>query len=154
MGKKMELVWSEVALNSIKTRIAETAAEVESLQQSLGSEAKSTAGDKHETGRAMIQIDMERATAKLHEWRATLANTQRLFSTPAPTDQVRLGHAVETDGGWFLLGPPLGKLTAPSGESCFALSAASPLGQLLVGKRQGDVFRSGPREFQILTICN
>ena len=31
------------------------------LQQSLDSETKSSAGDKHETGRAMLQIDLEKA---------------------------------------------------------------------------------------------
>ena len=150
----MELDWPEIALKTIQDRLSEAAAELESLRQSLGSEAKSTAGDKHETGRAMIQLDMERAAAKLREMQATSSNAQQqLFRTSPATDQIRLGHAVETDGGWFLLGPPLGKLTAPTGETCFALSAASPLGQLLVGKRQGDVFRSGPREFRILTIC-
>lgn len=149
----MELDWPEIALKTIQDRLSEAAAELESLRQSLGSEAKSTAGDKHETGRAMIQLDMERAAAKLRELQATSATAQQLFRTSPATDQVRLGHSVETNNGWFLLGPPLGKLTAPTGETCFALSAASPLGQLLVGKRQGDVFRSGPREFRILTIC-
>ena len=32
----------------------------ENLQKDLTSEAKSSAGDKHETGRAMIQLELEK----------------------------------------------------------------------------------------------
>ena len=37
----------------------------EALQRSLEGEAKSTAGDKHETGRAMVQLEMEQAVARM-----------------------------------------------------------------------------------------
>lgn len=148
----MEPDWPEIALKTIQDRLSEAVAELDSLRQSLGSEAKSTAGDKHETGRAMIQLDMERAAAKLRELQTASANALQLFRTSPATDQVRLGHTVETNNGCFLLGPPLGKLTCDDGTACFALSAASPLGQRLLGKQVGESFQSGPQVFKILSI--
>ncbi len=44
--------------------IQQTIAEI---QQSLTSETKSSAGDKHETGRAMLQLEREKAGQQLAE---------------------------------------------------------------------------------------
>jgi len=38
---------------------------ISSHQKSLNSETKSSAGDKHETGRAMLQLEMEKAGQQL-----------------------------------------------------------------------------------------
>ena len=38
---------------------------IRSNQNALNSETKSSAGDKHETGRAMLQLEMEKASQQL-----------------------------------------------------------------------------------------
>lgn len=40
---------------------------IQEIQESLLSEAKSSAGDKHETGRAMLQLEREKAGNQLAE---------------------------------------------------------------------------------------
>ena len=45
---------------TLKGQVREGEDALASLKTSLASEAKSTAGDKHETGRAMIQAEMVR----------------------------------------------------------------------------------------------
>jgi len=54
-------------LNSLERKLArqlaEATARVGSLMESLEAEAKSTAGDKHETGRAMIHQEIEAVQA-------------------------------------------------------------------------------------------
>jgi hypothetical protein len=40
---------------------------IEEIQESLTSETKSSAGDKHETGRAMLQLEREKAGNQLAE---------------------------------------------------------------------------------------
>ena len=47
-------------LNSIQERI-------HNIQESLMSETKSSAGDKHETGRAMLDIERENTSKQLQE---------------------------------------------------------------------------------------
>jgi len=44
---------------------------INDIQESLDSETKSSAGDKHETGRAMLQIDLEKACNQLSEIQKT-----------------------------------------------------------------------------------
>ena len=45
--------------------LAEARSAMDELSSSLGKETKSTAGDKHETGRAMVQREMEQAGDRL-----------------------------------------------------------------------------------------
>jgi len=46
---------SEFCQEYVDGRILRIQNSIESIQQSLSSETKSSAGDKHETGRAMLQ---------------------------------------------------------------------------------------------------
>ena len=50
----LEFCWNYV--NERSERLKKQSGE---LQESLGSETKSSAGDKHETGRAMVQLEQE-----------------------------------------------------------------------------------------------
>ena len=54
------LAFTQDRLNTINKTIQE-------LQESLTSETKSSAGDKHETGRAMLQLEREKAGQQLAE---------------------------------------------------------------------------------------
>ena len=47
-------------LDHMDKDLAEAKARMASLKESLGAESKSSAGDKHETGRAMIHLEQER----------------------------------------------------------------------------------------------
>ena len=44
---------------------------IDEIQESLTSETKSSAGDKHETGRAMLQLEREKAGNQLAEIQKT-----------------------------------------------------------------------------------
>ena len=50
---------------------------ISSNQKALQSETKSSAGDKHETGRAMLQLEIEKASQQfkaIRDMRTVLAN--------------------------------------------------------------------------------
>ena len=47
-------------LDHVDKDLTEAKARMASLKESLGAESKSSAGDKHETGRAMIHLEQER----------------------------------------------------------------------------------------------
>ena len=57
---------------------------IRSHQNSLQSETKSSAGDKHETGRAMLQLEMEKAGQQLSE--VDQMKTCLLYTSPSPRD--------------------------------------------------------------------
>ena len=123
--------------NRFKT-IQNTIAEI---QESLLSETKSSAGDKHETGRAMLQLEREKAGQQLVE-------VQKLKETLAKIDLnkssniVCLGSVVYTSQANYFISISAGKLTIDN-TNYFAISPNTPIGQLLFSKEVGDevIFR-------------
>ena len=51
----------------INNRLLAVKTTLEEIQESLLSETKSSAGDKHETGRAMLQLEREKTGQQLSE---------------------------------------------------------------------------------------
>jgi len=133
----------ENRLKSIMNLISE-------IQESLLSETKSSAGDKHETGRAMLQLEREKAGQQL-------AEIQKVEGTLTKTDInkkgdiVRLGSLVYTTQANYFISISAGKLTIDNIDF-FAISPDAPIGLLLVSKRVGDevIFRN--QKFKIKNI--
>jgi transcription elongation GreA/GreB family factor len=109
---------------------------ISSNQKALQSETKSSAGDKHETGRAMLQLEMEKAGQQL-------AGISQMSLVLAKIDisntsvKVHLGSLIYTDKATYFLSISAGKLTA-YGEDFFAISVSSPIGKLLLGKQENE----------------
>ncbi|MBL7471333.1 3-oxoacyl-ACP synthase [Robertkochia sediminum] len=115
-------------------------AQMESLRTALGSEVKSSAGDKHETGRAMIQLEMERTASRMEQQENQLQVFERQVA--ARNDHgaiVAPGCLVVTDKGMYFIAVSLGPV-AVLGHMVPVLSPMSPIGQLLKGKKVGEVF--------------
>ena len=53
--------------DALNQRLEVIKSTISDIQNSLQSETKSTAGDKHETGRAMLQLEREKAGNQLAE---------------------------------------------------------------------------------------
>ena len=110
--------------------------EIESTRRSFTIDTKSSAGDKHEVGRSMVQQELD----KLEEQRAKLIVLQQeLARVPLERvfDRVAFGSLVETDHGTYFVAIGLGRIEFEGG-SCFAISLASPIGQALKDDRVGD----------------
>ena len=119
----------EGRLNRIRNNIA-------SLQESYDSETKSSAGDKHETGRAMLHLERE----KLGQQLADAERIKALLSkVPAlqPSKKITLGHWVKTSEAEYFLAISAGVYKAEA-HVVFCISAGTPIGQLLLGKAVGD----------------
>ncbi|MFY0602360.1 MAG: 3-oxoacyl-ACP synthase [Flavobacteriaceae bacterium] len=121
-----------------------------SHQKALNSEIKSSAGDKHETGRAMLQLEMEKAGQQLvgiREMKETLAKID--VSKEAPV--ASLGTLIETNLGHYFLSISAGQLVV-AGNSYFAISVSSPIGKLLLGKKAGERLSFNGKEIDIQKI--
>jgi exonuclease VII small subunit len=110
---------------------------ISSNQKALQSETKSSAGDKHETGRAMLQLEMEKAGQQLQgvlQMKETLAK----MDVSKNSSIVHLGSLVKTTQATYFLSISAGKLVV-DGENYFAVSVSSPIGNLLLGKKEKEV---------------
>ena len=68
----------------------------------MSSETKSSAGDKHETGRAMLQLEMEKAgqqLASVQQMQQTLAKINTLTSST----NIALGSVIKTSSACYFL---------------------------------------------------
>lgn len=134
----------------IENRFVRINNNIESLQEALNSETKSSAGDKHETGRAMIQLEREKLGNQLAE--AQLL--QELFKKiPLKTgfSKVGLGSVVYTDRQNYYMGVSAGELKI-DGVSYFAIAPNTPIGKLLLGKVVGDVVVFNSKKMEILQL--
>ena len=124
--------------------------QIQGLEQALTSETKSSAGDKHETGRAMIQLERE----KLGRQWAEIEKTQQLF-LKVPKNRIAktvgLGSLVITDSVGYYISISAGEFKR-EGKTTYCISAVTPIGQLLMGSSVGDTFTFNGKSISILTI--
>ncbi len=107
------------------------------LKESSSSETKSTAGDKHETALAMLQIEQANISAQLQDLLDKKAALEKI--NPAlSSSKVINGSLLKTNNGYLFISIALGKATI-EGKAVIALSPQSPLGQKMIGLSAGDV---------------
>ncbi|MXV16595.1 3-oxoacyl-ACP synthase [Hufsiella ginkgonis] len=121
----------QYCLEYTEVRIAEAKRAIAEVQEASRSETKSSAGDKYETGRAMIQQEIDRNQAQLYEAGKLKAVLDQLSST-GQTNVVHAGSLVITDRGNFYIAISAGK-TVIDGQDYYTISLASPLGAKLAG---------------------
>lgn len=107
------------------------------LKESGANETKSTAGDKHETALAMLQIEQANKRTQLQEALTQKAALEKLENITNTTCIVN-GSLVKTDKGYFYISVALGKAVV-NDIAVIAISLASPLGTKLMGLRVQDI---------------
>ncbi|SDE98000.1 Transcription elongation factor, GreA/GreB family [Pricia antarctica] len=134
----------------IEGRISRIQKNIRDIQESLASETKSSAGDKHETARAMLQLERERLGQQLAEAERT---KQVLLKVPfEKASQIAgLGSWVKTSKADYFLAISAGQFEDDS-SNVFCISADTPIGRLLLGKSAGDTFLFHNTITEILSV--
>jgi len=120
------------------------------IKNALEEETKSSAGDKHETGRAMLQIERENAGRQLAEAEKVRDTLDKVDVSHA-SDHAHLGSLVFTSHGDYYLSISTGAIEV-DGKQYFAIAPKSPVGALLLGKEEGDVFTFHDEEYKIISV--
>lgn len=132
----------------LKIRSAQEA--MDEATESVHSETKSTAGDKHETARAMAQLEVENAGKILRETQQ-LASVIPLLAPEKHRESCVLGAVAETTQGILYLSAALGRISAGEKE-IICVGMNSPVGQALIGKKAGEAYLVANREHKVLHI--
>ena len=106
------------------------------LKESGANETKSTAGDKHETALAMLQIEQANTRVQLKDALDQKAMYERINPLLSSTTILN-GSLVKTNRGYLFLSVAAGKAII-DGHNVIALSSQSPLGGKLIGLTVGD----------------
>ena len=115
-------------------------------KESRDSDTKSSAGDKFETGREMMQREMDKLSALVDNTLNSIAKLDRLTDLPAAA-VISEGSLVITDQETYYISIGYGKL-----DSVYAISIESPLGVELKGKRVGECIEMRGRKITIKSI--
>jgi hypothetical protein len=123
---------------------------ISDIEESLLEETSSSAGDKHETARAMLQIDRENAGKQLHEVE-NLQSLLKRIDINTSSDYARLGSLIYTNRGTYFISLSVGAVTiGKTTYMCVALH--SPIGHQLQGKKKGDSFVFNDLDFVVTQI--
>jgi len=135
----------EIILN----RVNELFAQFNEIREEQSSNTKSTAGDKHDTEREMVQAELNNYSRQIQAQKQNLNSLKSI--DPTRKQKVEQGALVQTENGWFYLSIPLGKIDF-DGEKVWLISLASPMGQALNGKKTGEKFELNGVEKEILDV--
>ncbi len=134
----------------LSNKIEELENILKELNESATNNTKSSAGDKHETGRAMIQIEQETIGKQLHEALEQKALLEKIDPNQH-TEQIIKGSLVKTNKGSLFLSIALGKINV-DGNAIMVISPQSPLGIKLMGLRVNDPAEINGQKYVIEVI--
>jgi len=138
-------------LQLVNERIKSLQQVLTDLRESGANETKSTAGDKHETALAMIQIEQVNINNQLDGillQKAALEKINPAVSAPL----IANGSLIKTNKGYLFLSIAAGKANI-DGITVTALSPQSPLGIKLLGLNVGDIAEVNHNRFVIESIA-
>jgi transcription elongation GreA/GreB family factor len=134
----------------VQTRINNAEQAIQSAQQASNDDTKSSAGDKYETSREMMQQDTNRNLAQLTEASKLMVALNRISADTIST-KADNGSLVLTTNGNFFLAVSAGTLNV-DGEAYFAVSPGSPIGNIMKGKKAGDEFSLNGKAYKIKSV--
>jgi transcription elongation GreA/GreB family factor len=140
----------DYCIDLAKEKVRAIESELSSSRESSASEGKSTAGDKHETARAMMHLEQEKLQRQLAEAQGLMAELERI-DPKVRHDKVGLGALITTDKGNFFLATGLGKV-AFEGESYFVVSVKAPIALQFLGRTNGDTVKMNGVAYEILCL--
>ena len=141
----------QVCLSFLNDRIKTVEQAMTVTQLDAHEETKSSAGDKYETGRAMIHLELEKFAAQLEEFVKSRQTLEKIDAARI-MDTVQPGSIVLTDDQHYFIAVSIGQVQADN-KTFFCISPVSPIGQMLLGRRQGDVITFRNKKIKILDIA-
>ncbi|WKV13180.1 hypothetical protein [Marivirga harenae] len=122
--------------NELEDKKLELSKEIASIRESIGSDTKSSAGDKYETGREMMNQEKDKLQSQLVNINRQLGTLHQI--NPSEENlEIRFGSLVKTELAKYFISISYGKMSI-DGEDVFLISAITPLAQLMIGKTAGD----------------
>lgn len=134
----------------VNQRIENAKQAIAATSDAAAADTKSSAGDKFETTREMMQQELNRH-------RQLLADAERMEQALDKLDirvlagPAKRGSLIETDRGTFFLAIGIGQLRI-AGISYWVISPASPLGQRFMGRKPGEQVTFNNTEYGISEV--
>ena len=148
MQKEALINFIEIILND---KISTLNKDINSLKESQKNDTKSSMGDKYETGRAMIQLELEKYHSRLMNNKEMLSILLKI-NTKLKTETIKSGSLIKTNHGWFFISIGIGKIRLENNTEVIVLSPISPLGRMFLNKSKNESFDFQKRQYQITEV--
>lgn len=149
-SKEIKIQLYSKCLKYVEQRIENAQLAIDNATDSGNDETKSSAGDKHETGRAMAQLEQEKSGKQLHE-ALELKKMLNKISVDQESKMVSLGSLVITNNGNFYISISIGKIIVDN-ITYYAISPVTPVATLLMGNKKNDTFNFNSQSYIIENI--
>ena len=139
-------------LDIIKSKLSEKINNLEKLiaeTRASSNDTKSSMGDKYETGREMLQQEINNLQVQLNE----VLKQQDFLKTilPKQSEKAEKGAVVKTEKGLFFISVSLGEITFEN-QKIICISPESPLAKAMNGKTENQVFSMNGTQQKIIKI--
>ncbi|SFN37218.1 DNA phosphorothioation-dependent restriction protein DptG [Paenimyroides ummariense] len=125
----------QLVLDTLNNQIENLQNQISSLSEDAQNDAKSSAGDKHETSLAMMHLEQEKLNAKLTEF-LDMQQVALKLSESKTVEKVVLGSIVKTSKAIFYVSVPIQPVNYKNTQ-VFCVSVYAPLIQSLLNKEVG-----------------
>ena len=138
-----------VCLHRLQQQLARLEDMMKNAQAEANKETKSSAGDKYETGRSMMQLEKEKFAQQHDRVSQQLDIVQKLDL--GAHDEIQEGSLVDTNIGLFFIA--VGMEPFDIGDTTITcLSLSTPIGEALDGLEEGDVVDFRDQEIEIWEV--
>lgn len=148
MSLKQEII--NLINSQLQENISTLKKSISSSKESRDNDTKSSAGDKFETSREIINTEIQKGEVQLSKL-FRLQNDLSIINTKKKFTNVEFGSLVTTNNFSYFISIPFGKISI-HGKLYYAISLASPLGQQIFKKAKGDIISFNGNNFEILSI--
>lgn len=137
-------------LNFIEKRIENIEYSIQQARQASNDDTKSSAGDKYETTREMMQQELDRNAKLLYEAGQQKIALQQIENVEE-SKVVKNGSLVFTSEGNFYISISAGELLLED-VKYYAVSQASPIGKVFIGKQINETLNFNGKKYLLKDI--
>ncbi|GEM68929.1 hypothetical protein SMI01S_25350 [Sphingobacterium mizutaii NBRC 14946 = DSM 11724] len=136
-------------LKKCRNRVQEIQSAMDSAQDAILNDTKSSMGDKYETSREMAQQEISRLQNQLKQAEIDLDKINNLDLNSS--ELVRMGSIVQTDQFDYFIAISIGAVKIKE-KTIMIISKESPIGNLLFGKKEKETVQFNNKTITIQKI--
>lgn len=136
-------------LEKCRNRVQEIQSAMDSAQDAILNDTKSSMGDKYETSREMAQQEISRLQNQLKQAEIDLDKINNLDLNSS--ELVRMGSIVQTDQFDYFIAISIGTVKIKE-KTIMIISKESPIGNLLFGKKENETVHFNNKTITIQKI--
>lgn len=134
----------------LQSRILGISQSIEDARAASNDDTKSSMGDKYETTREMMSIEIEKLQKQMADTQQMLLSL-KVIDPGKPSSVAEPGALISTENIHFFMAAALGKIEMGN-EVFMVVSPASPIGRAMFGKKKSDLFTVNGIQYSIQNI--